>query len=172
MTPFETAFLVCFLGYAAHTITHYLEHIKSPFRLSGKMADIVIHIGVFAGYFAWVYMLYSDPSKLEIPGAQPVGLLMGLAGLLILVAATKKKKGYKELGYVVTTGIYSRIRHPMYLAIILIHIGFPLALGKAVTLASAAIWIPFILFWKSWEEEELVKRFGKKYRDYKKRTIF
>ena len=60
----------------------------------------------------------------------------------------------------------------MYLGIILLHVGFPLAAKSLLTLLSAIIWVPLILMWKYWEEKDLGEKFGKEYREYKNRTFF
>ena len=41
-----------------------------------------------------------------------------------------------------------------------------------LTTACTLLWLPFILFWRHWEQLDLTKRFGKKYKDYMKRTLF
>jgi len=104
--------------------------------------------------------------------AIPLGLLIGLTGFVILILSVKAKKGFDELDHLVTTGMYSKIRNPMYFGIILIHIGFPIAARSLLTLISAIIWIPLIFTWKYLEEQDLEKKLGAEYSEYKKRTMF
>lgn len=71
----------------------------------------------------------------------------------------------------VTTGIYSRVRHPMYTAIFLICIGQALLLEN--WLAGIAGLITFTVLYISRverEEQLMIQRFGKAYRSYAKRT--
>lgn len=168
---FLVAFIVCLFGYIFHTVSHFLEHKGRK----SEMLEIIAAVIIFIGYIAWGLMIALDPIKINIPPdyiAIPMGLLIGLTGLLIFVLSTRTKKGFYELDYLVTKGIYSKIRNPMYLGIILIHIGFPIVSKSLLTLISAIIWIPIILIWKYWEEKDLLKKFGNEYAEYKKQTWF
>ena len=77
-----------------------------------------------------------------------------------------------ELDHLVTEGIYSKLRNPMYFGIILMHIGFPLASRSLLTLLSAAMWTILIFLWKYMEGKDLEKKFGAEYLEYKRRTFF
>ena len=91
---------------------------------------------------------------------------------IIGAIATIQKKGYSETDYLIKSGIYSRLRNPMYLGIIFIHIGIPLFFESMITLISALIWIAMIILWKHWEEKCLERKFGEQYINFKKRTLF
>jgi protein-S-isoprenylcysteine O-methyltransferase Ste14 len=71
----------------------------------------------------------------------------------------------------VTAGIYSRIRHPMYLAFMLWLIGLPLFFGGLFSLILAPLFIANVLWWRYFEEKELEERFPA-YIDYKRATLF
>jgi len=170
---FLIAFLLCLAGYVFHTAIHVLEHKGYEFAKS-KMAHAILEIMIFISYAGWGFMIFSDPVKISMSNylALPLGLLVGLAGLVIIILSAKAKKGFREIDHLVTHGIYSKLRNPMYVGVILMHIGLPLAARSLLTLISAAIWIPLILLWKYWEEQDLEKKFGKEYSEYKRRTIF
>jgi protein-S-isoprenylcysteine O-methyltransferase Ste14 len=74
-------------------------------------------------------------------------------------------------GDLITSGIYSKIRHPMYLGFIFWLIGFPLIFEAIFSIILSLIFICNILFWRYLEEKELLDRFPT-YLDYKKKTIF
>jgi len=74
-------------------------------------------------------------------------------------------------GDLITKGINSKLRHPMYTAFILWLIGFPIFYGAIYSIFLAILFGANILFWRYLEEKELVKRFPS-YRDYKKTTLF
>jgi len=170
---FPVAFLLCLAGYVFHTVIHVFEHKGYEFAKS-KMAHTILEIMILIGYVGWVLMIFSDPVKmgLSIYVALPLGLLLGLTGLAIIIVSAKAKKGFEEIDHLVTHGIYSKIRNPMYAGMILMHIGLPLAARSLLTLISVIIWTPLILVWKYMEEEDLEKNFGKEYLEYKKRTLF
>jgi protein-S-isoprenylcysteine O-methyltransferase Ste14 len=169
-SKFLIAFVVCLAGYVFHTMGHILEHKGHK----SKILESVFLIAIAIGYLGWGFMISSDPIKLSISNciATPLGLLIGLPGVVIFIMSAAAKKGFEGIDHLVTTGIYSKFRNPMYLGIILIHIGFPLAARSLLTLISAIIWISLILIWKYWEEQDLEKKFGSQYSDYRKRTWF
>jgi len=166
---FLIAFSICLFSYIFHTITHYFE-FKG--RKSSKKFKILCSGIIDLGHLAFIFMIVLDPVKMNIPYALLFGLLIGILGLVLFILAVKEKKGFYELSHLIKTGVYSKSRHPMYLGLILVYVGFPLAFGSILTLLSALIWVSLILLWKYWEEKELEEKFGKEYLSYRKRTIF
>jgi len=78
-----------------------------------------------------------------------------------------------EARYLVTHGIYSKIRHPIYVGVQLIYWGLSLWFrswpGFILTLV---LLLPFH-FWRAWAEERVLSAaFGEAYEQYKKRTLF
>jgi len=71
---------------------------------------------------------------------------------------------------VVTTGVYSIVRHPQYLGGLLAHLGISFLLSASYSLLSTPLMITLLYLISRREEEELTKEFGKKYEDYKKRV--
>lgn len=71
---------------------------------------------------------------------------------------------------VVSSGLYSIIRHPQYFGGVLAHIGITILLSAFLSLITTPIVILLnvLISWK--EEKELVKEFGKEYEDYKKKV--
>jgi protein-S-isoprenylcysteine O-methyltransferase Ste14 len=170
---FIIAFSVCLASYIFHTTTHALEHKGHSFEES-RVMHTALSAAIFTGYFAWGFMVFWDPIKIDVLGTAIfwLGMVMGVLGILLLIVSITTKHGFGEIDHLVTKGMYTRIRHPMYLALILIHIGFPLGTGSLLTLSSIIIWIHLILLWKHWEEENLERKFGKEYSEYKRSTFF
>lgn len=83
------------------------------------------------------------------------------------IQAHQPKEKIKKL---VTNGIYSQIRHPCYLEVILYYFGLFLLIGSLSMLIPISFFI-FILYDSIIKEEKfLEKRFGKEYEDYVKRV--
>jgi protein-S-isoprenylcysteine O-methyltransferase Ste14 len=169
---FVAGFLATFTGYLVHTALHYAAHKGRTEKLS-RGAEALATIIIFIGYAGFGLMLATDPVTLGGSGQVAIfGGMLGIAGVVLFGAAVRSKHGFQETGGLVTTGVYSRLRHPMYLGILLMHLGFPLVTDSALTLLSAALWAPQILLWKHWEDEELEERFGETYREYRRQTFF
>jgi len=72
-----------------------------------------------------------------------------------------------------TKGIYSRVRHPIYLSIDILFIGLSLIFTSVIgLLLTFLIIIPFHLYRMKKEERLLAEKFGKRYREYKDKTWF
>jgi len=58
---------------------------------------------------------------------------------------------------VISTGLYARVRHPMYVGALIMVIGVPLALGSLWGLAIIALTLP-ALIWRILDEEEMLNK--------------
>lgn len=70
----------------------------------------------------------------------------------------------------ITGGIYSKIRHPRYLQILLGFLGWSLLVNYVSCYVLFILSIPVICFIARIEERELVARFGQEYLDYRRRV--
>ena len=87
--------------------------------------------------------------------------IVGVKEITLKVAETHRPEK------VISTGIYSKIRHPQYFGAVLSHLGISILLSSFYSLLSTPL-IIFIIYLMSWKEEkELIKEFGKEYKDYK-----
>jgi protein-S-isoprenylcysteine O-methyltransferase Ste14 len=101
--------------------------------------------------------------------------LLRLAVCLVIFAVgiTVTELGHSHLqtlksGKLVTTGIYSHVRHPLYLGVIVMYLGFTF---YSFSLLSLLPWLLAVAAYNkmaNYEEQVLAKRFGKEYLDYKK----
>jgi protein-S-isoprenylcysteine O-methyltransferase Ste14 len=69
--------------------------------------------------------------------------------------------------YLITDGLFSLRRHPMYAGLILINLGIGIGLHSVYTLAWAAVAIIFRLVSALVEEGKLMEWFGREYKNYK-----
>jgi protein-S-isoprenylcysteine O-methyltransferase Ste14 len=128
----------------------------------------------FLGYFGWGYCSGADPVKMNIPSslAIPVGAGLAVLGLGLFLYSELKKHGLGNRDQLVTSGIYAKIRHPMYIGLILLHIGYPFTARSFAACLSTILWAAMIAAWTRFEELDLERRFGKTYLEYKKGTWF
>ncbi len=137
--------------------------------------------GLFAVVFAamctmllaWPHMCPHDPWRLVVPdvvrwighGLVGVALALALGGMIQL-------RGVENIDHLVTTGLFARIRHPMYAGFILWIVGWATTYGALVSLAVGAVCIGNILYWRHLEEDALEARYGEQYRGYRLGTWF
>ena len=69
-------------------------------------------------------------------------------------------------GEIARNGIYARIRHPRYAGSFLAILGACLIAGTRAMWAAAGVWCILTLIAISFEERELLARFGAAYQDY------
>jgi protein-S-isoprenylcysteine O-methyltransferase Ste14 len=86
---------------------------------------------------------------------------------------TDRLVGASELtgaGELATAGLYARVRHPRYAAMMAGMLGVCLMAGALLLWAASAVWWLLALLSIHLEERELISRFGEAYRDYRQRV--
>jgi protein-S-isoprenylcysteine O-methyltransferase Ste14 len=152
-------------------------------RRVGPRLTLTIHCALIALLAAGVFLARDSVLAVEY-GANPV--LVGLAAVLLVVAlvirvhihrvfGNRLLVGLPELGEesdsrLVTTGIYSRIRHPRYLQMLLLYLMcalFSNYLATYFVLVASFLWVGLLI---PVEEKELRARFGEEYVRYAERV--
>jgi protein-S-isoprenylcysteine O-methyltransferase Ste14 len=96
-------------------------------------------------------------------------VLFAVAIAIMMIAHSVQKQAYRRaqnITRLITTGIYSRCRHPIYLALIMMNIATVLVFGNLWLMIVA---LPFVLLWHveaRQEEKILLDKFGDGYTVY------
>ena len=148
-----------------------LKHKK--LLVPNRISFVVIFTNMLVLWFSWYLLCSIDPSRNTLPTILSYfGLSLFIIGVILFLTALFTIKSLETYsGDLITKGIYSMIRHPMYLAFILWLIGLPTYFGGMFSFALAVLFIANILLWRHWEEMELLERFAG-YNAYRKTTIF
>ncbi|QPJ61734.1 MAG: isoprenylcysteine carboxylmethyltransferase family protein [Candidatus Nitronauta litoralis] len=106
-----------------------------------------------------------------------VGLVSGLSGIIIWITSMLHLgKSFAVLpgsNQLVKRGIYSRLRHPIYLGINMTFLGMTLCAGSSWGLAYVVgIILPLNFIRARLEDRALETRFGDSYNEWKKTTWF
>jgi len=125
-----------------------------------------------------IFQLFLYPLQWELLiDWQWLGIIIFILGVTISVYARivlgdnwRTAREAAKPRQLITAGIYSYIRHPIYLGTWLTGLGFELALGSWLFFIVLLVGSPFVLFCINEEEKLLLKWFGKEYRDYKSKT--
>jgi protein-S-isoprenylcysteine O-methyltransferase Ste14 len=102
-------------------------------------------------------------------------LIAVVSVVLMLVARVQLGKAFSvtpQAKALVTTGFYSRIRHPMYVFLDLALLGLALATGWWYMLVPLAIVVPLQIVNARREARVLSEKFGAAYAEYRRRTWF
>lgn len=163
--------VVCITTHVIRTIYEILKH-KKVIRAT-KLSFVIVFTNMLLLWASWFGLCTGDPNSFVLPGAiRTAGIILVVAGIIVFITALLTIKALESYeGDLITHSIYSKIRHPMYLAFILWLVGMPLYSGGFTVFALVVVFIANVLYWRYLEERELVSRFPG-YLEYKKKTIF
>jgi protein-S-isoprenylcysteine O-methyltransferase Ste14 len=172
----NTAYLV-FLGlYLGSLIirTSY-ELLKKVGRVNPKSTIVfaVIFAVMCLMWVSWFSLCPLDPFRLALPRlARWVGLGVVILGLGLAIGGVAQLRGLENINHLVTTGLFSKLRHPIYTGFILWILGWAIYHGAVVSLVIGFLGIGNILYWRRLEEENLESSYGKDYQTYRRKTWF
>ena len=130
---------------------------------------LAIFVVFVVGVGVWVVRQPMTPMRLAgIVIALPCALLLMVARVQLGSAFSVEAKASK----LVRTGLYSRIRNPIYVFGGLALIGLALLAGRPVLLLLLAVLIPLQTVRVRREEQVLAEKFGAEYEEYKRGTWF
>ena len=114
----------------------------------------------------------------EFTGQTILGILIGLEGIIIIFLSIRLFREYQttinpfkahETSRLITSGIYSFTRNPMYLGLSSIQVAFGIYLGAYVSIFLIPSFITYITHKQIiYEEQILEKKFGDEYINYLK----
>jgi protein-S-isoprenylcysteine O-methyltransferase Ste14 len=122
---------------------------------------------------AYLVLAYRDEpwTPMRVAGAI-VGIVFGI---LVVVARVQLGRSFTvraQAHSLVTSGIYSRVRNPIYVFGTLTLVGLALFIGKPWLLLGLVVIVPMQILRARREEQVLMDAFGEEYRRYKARTWF
>jgi protein-S-isoprenylcysteine O-methyltransferase Ste14 len=163
---------VCLVALAIRT---GYELFKKAGKLDpqNKLVFAVVFVAMILMLLSWPLLSPLDPLHLSLPGViHWLGLAALVVGLGLAVGGLLQLRGVENIDHLVTGGLYSRLRHPMYTGFVLWIVGWVLFHGAAVSLVAGLVCIANILYWGRLEESKMVSQFGDAYRRYRMRTWF
>lgn len=191
-------FFISLLGFIATLPLYFLslEHQKLEekhgTRKAEKIGDLYGIISGWGFFLFWFGIWFSPQSRFIIPIFQKLLLCLPVLNITIplfhlvifapffAVGAWFGIKGVAETTLkvaethrpekIVTTGVYSIVRHPQYLGGLLAHIGISFLLSGLYSLLSTPLIATLVYLISRKEESELKKEFGQEYMNYKEKT--
>jgi len=128
-------------------------------------------------FFAIIYLPLVDQPRISSTIALPIiGIVLLLSGIILVVLGSKELtktelhgiKGIPE--EIITTGLYSMIRHPINLGFICTFVGWYIVWSGVYSLYFLPILIIGLVIETFWEERNLQKVSGDRYKEYKKKV--
>ncbi|MBN3581446.1 isoprenylcysteine carboxylmethyltransferase family protein [Algoriphagus aestuarii] len=105
-----------------------------------------------------------------------LGYMIATFGTILMVRSSKQINLKSFLGIVsepsnqklVTTGLYSKIRHPLYIGLMMIFFGYVLVSAQYTALIHFICLVVYLPFGMYYEEKNLIDQYGEAYRTYQK----
>jgi protein-S-isoprenylcysteine O-methyltransferase Ste14 len=151
------------------------EVLKKTGRLDSR--NRVVFSSIFAAmcmmWAGWFNMCALDPFRLALPaGVRWAGFGAVVLGFGLAIGSFLQLRGVENIDRLVSTGLYSRLRHPMYAGFSLWIVGWVVYHGAVASLVPGLAGIGSIVCWQRLEEKSLESRYGEAYRLYQRRTWF
>lgn len=167
------AFFTLFL--IAHAVRFIYERLKRSGRVDpeNKLLFAVIFADMCVLWTSWFIMVPLDPVRIIIPSViGGAGLILVIIGVMLTVGGMVQLRGVENIKVLRTTGLYARLRHPMYTGFVLWIVGWAVYHGAVVSLSAGLVGIANILWWRRLEEDNLLAQFGEAYHQYRLQTWF
>ena len=124
-------------------------------------------------WLSWFSMCSIDPNRLQLPGfVKWSGLGITIIGWCLALGALVQLRGVEDIDHLVTRGLFTRLRHPMYTGFMFWILGWSLFHGAGISLIAGVFGIGNVVYWRRVEETALETRFGDPYRVYRAQTWF
>jgi len=175
MNTIQIYFILVVVFLLGLLIRFIYERLRLTDRIDtrNKLIFSLIFTTMMLIWASWFVMSPLDPWRFDLPGViRWLGMAAFILGLILAFGALFKLKGVENIEFLATTGVFSRIRHPMYLGFVLWILGWALYNGAIFSLIPGIIGIANILYWRSLEDAEMKARYGKTYTTYSNRTWF
>src|SRR5512139_1306947 len=130
--PFLLLVALFFLGLATRVV---YEHLKKAGKVDegNRPVFLVVLAGMLLLWASWFGMCPQDPVRVPLPTVvRWVGLALVVLGWLLALGALAQLRGVENIDHLVTTGLFSRLRHPMYTGFVLWVVGWAAFNGAAV----------------------------------------
>jgi len=162
---------LCVITHIVRTVYEILKHKNK--LLPSKLSFVIVFSNMVVLWISWIVLCSADIYRIKLPDiVNYLGLFLFLIGVIFFLTALLTIKTLETYdGDLITEGIYSKIRHPMYLGFILWLVAVPIFFGSVFSFILSLLFIGNVLFWRYLEELELDKRFPE-YKVYKTKTIF
>jgi protein-S-isoprenylcysteine O-methyltransferase Ste14 len=124
---------------------------------------VIITIGILGEILSWARISFSPYSNLA-------GAAVFVGGLIFHAYCHRThKQAHEQSQHVeglVTTGPFSKMRHPLYLGLILMYLGVALSWGIVWMLIPSLLFSALTVVTALKEEEFLLQKFGRQYEEY------
>jgi protein-S-isoprenylcysteine O-methyltransferase Ste14 len=173
MTTEYFIFIVLFLLCLAIRSSYELLKEAGKVNPKSKLVFALIFTAMCALWVSWFALCPLDPFQVSLPNAvRWGGLALFATGMILAIGALLQLRGLENIDHLITTGLFTKIRHPMYTGFGLWILGWSIYHGAIASLAVGLIGIANILFWRRLEDTRLTAQYGDMFQQYRLTTWF
>ena len=164
--------ILCLLGLSIRTSYEVLKK-GGKVDSKNKMVFAIVFVGMILMLTSWIVMGLMNPWHLPLPMASKwVGFILLILGLGLAIGGLIQLRGLENIDHLETSGLYRKIRHPMYAGFIFWIAGWVIYFNAGASLLVGIVATGNILYWRSLEEEQMGLNYGEEYRLYRASTWF
>ncbi|MGD9395356.1 MAG: isoprenylcysteine carboxylmethyltransferase family protein [Candidatus Thorarchaeota archaeon] len=145
------------------------------FNITSMLTLLIAFLSM--NFWNWIYF-FTQPTMIQ-PILFILGILLGLSGVILAMIASRvisvstvADMRTDRKAELVTDGIYSRIRHPLYLATLMVFFALALIYPFPSVIVFSLCMILYTMIGAYFEERKLVLHYGDDYLEYKKSAGF
>jgi protein-S-isoprenylcysteine O-methyltransferase Ste14 len=142
---------------------------EHPLNDRAQLVFMLVFLAVWAVNTFLLHYTLSMIGLWALFATVPVGVALFVAGFYFIRKSEAVVFSNTE-GKVIDSGVYGRVRHPMYFGGLLLLLGFAVA---TLSVLAFAVWFVFFVFMDrmaAYEEKDLTRLLGQQYVDYQKRV--
>jgi protein-S-isoprenylcysteine O-methyltransferase Ste14 len=173
MDALHIIFVALFL--AGLVVRDGYEALKAAGRIDTRDGRVfaIVFGSMCVLWVSWFGIGLTAPSRLAAPDAlRWSGLGLVILGVGLVAGGMWQLRGVENIDHLVTGGLFSKLRHPMYVGFLLLILGWCAYEAAPALLAVACFSIASILWWRWLEERDLESVYGEAYAEYRAGTWF
>lgn len=144
---------------------------EHPYGDSGQIIALMIFLMI------WIFDSFVFRFSTFLANYIPLSARLVFAAVFFVIAGFLARSGLRDVfketrnpPRVVDTGVFSCVRHPIYLAAVFLYGGFIFTTLSLVSLAFFVVIFIFYDYLATFEEKQLERKFGREYLTYKEKT--
>ncbi len=160
-------FIVCMVCVSIRT---WYEILKKDGRVDLRNKVLFVGIASAMGLMlvSWFAMCPLDPLRVTPPAVlRWLGLLVVILGWILVLGGLIQLRGVENIDHLVTTGLFRKLRHPMYTGFACWIVGSIVYWGAVVSIIAGAVLVGNIIYWRELEERKMEADWGDSYRAYR-----
>jgi protein-S-isoprenylcysteine O-methyltransferase Ste14 len=157
------------------SIRSVYELLKEARKINpeSRLIFILIFSAMCILWVSWFGLCVEDLPDMNLPDfISWIGLAIFIIGTFLSFGALIQLRGVENIKHLVTNGLFTKIRHPMYVGFIFWILGWSLYHKALTSLVVGIPGIASVFWWRHLEDKRLEVQFGDDYKHYRLKTWF